>query len=99
DSWQQSEIVTRARAMQGVSTHSDWERSDTRLFGARTSGTCLLYDRQGKLTFHGGLTGARGEIGDNDGRHALENLPRDKSTPIGATPSYGCPLFEPNVKR
>lgn len=98
DSWQQSEIVSRARTIQGVTTHSDWERSDTHLFGARTSGTCLLYDRQGKLIFHGGLTAARGEIGDNDGRRALENLAQDKSTPIGATPSFGCPLFEPNIK-
>lgn len=40
-------------------------------FGAKTSGYVLAYDANGSLVFSGGITGARGHVGDNAGRQLL----------------------------
>jgi hypothetical protein len=37
-------------------------------FGVATSGTVVVYDRDGRLQFSGGITGSRGHVGDNIGR-------------------------------
>jgi len=43
---------------------------EARRFGAQTSGYALVYDARGIRRFAGGLTGARGHVGDNVGRRA-----------------------------
>jgi hypothetical protein len=40
-------------------------------FGAVTSGFVVVYDPRGALRFAGGITGSRGEVGDNIGRRQL----------------------------
>jgi hypothetical protein len=37
-------------------------------FGVATSGTVVVYDRDGTLQFSGGITGSRGHVGSNVGR-------------------------------
>jgi len=96
-SWQDSELWAQARGLKGVSCHADEGRYETTLFGARTSGTCLLYATDGRLLFRGGLTAARGESGASDGRRALARLALGLDSPVSATSSFGCPLFEPSA--
>src|SRR5688572_6142802 len=49
-----------------IVTDVDGRAADT--FGASTSGYVVVYDWKGRLAFSGGITGARGHAGDNDGR-------------------------------
>jgi hypothetical protein len=91
--WAKSELVEKANQIPGVTTHQDNARRETALFGAHTSGTCLLYDPTGQLVFDGGLTAARGHEGDNAGSESIINWVSG-NTGYPNTPVYGCPLFE-----
>lgn len=72
----------------------DMEGSAADTFGASTSGHVVVYDREGRLLFSGGITGARGHVGDNDGRRgllaALHGDDHDHEHPI-----FGCGLDDP----
>jgi hypothetical protein len=61
-------------------------------FGAKTSGHVVAYDEQGTLAFAGGITPARGHVGDNMGRRSLERVLAG-STAVDATRVVlGCSL-------
>ncbi len=62
-------------------------------FGAHTSGTVLLYDKEGRLRFRGGITGSRGQEGNNASAEALlASFREDKIQPV-STNVFGCSLF------
>lgn len=94
DSWRESGLYAIARRIPGVKAHTDASRRETELFRARTSGTCLLYDRDGRLLFHGGLTAARGHEGDNEGSRSIKAILMGKDVQHYETSVFGCPLFE-----
>jgi hypothetical protein len=48
----------------------------------------------GKLAYSGGLTGARGHEGDNDGERAVLALAGGRVPPRNQEPVYGCSLEE-----
>jgi hypothetical protein len=61
-----------------------------RRFGVRVSGQTMLFDASGRLRFSGGITGARGHAGDNDG---LRTLAAVVDAPLGSpryTSVFGC---------
>ncbi len=60
--WTHSATVAAARDMQGVTVVEDLHGTEANRFGASTSGDTVLYDGQGKLQFHGGITAARGHV-------------------------------------
>lgn len=64
-----------------------------RRFGALTSGQTYLYDEHGKLVFQGGITPARGQMGDNAGSRAILSYLTSRSRDTELTPAYGCSLF------
>jgi hypothetical protein len=83
-----------AAAMPGVAPVAD-AGAERRRFRVYTSGETLLYAPDGRLLFHGGITGGRGHSGDNPGRSAVEALLRDPAFAAGKSPHgpvYGCPL-------
>jgi hypothetical protein len=59
-----------------------------------TSGQAFLYDAWGHLLFSGGITAARGHIGDNMGRRSVASLVSGKPSALTSTPVFGCPLIE-----
>ena len=59
-----------AAEIPGVEVVSDEDDAQSAAFGAAVSGQTLLYDREGRLIFSGGITAARGHAGDNAGRSA-----------------------------
>ena len=61
-------------------------------FGARTSGQVLLYDKQGKLVFSGGITSARGHFGDSFGKSAIISFINHNHLEHKSTPVFGCAL-------
>lgn len=93
-SWSESDLIATAHSIPGVTVHVDRDRRETKLFHARTSGSCCLYDADGRLIFQGGLTVARGHEGDNDGARTILKMLKDIEAPVCKTPVFGCPLFE-----
>jgi hypothetical protein len=84
---------------------TDAHGAESRRFGSATSGQVLLYDPAGRLVFAGGITPARGDMGDSFGRETLMAATAAGASPAtGAattnltprTPVFGCPLFAPN---
>jgi len=92
--WRNSTLYKSAIRIPGVTVESDLDRQEASLFGARTSGYCLLYGADGKLQFQGGLTATRGHEGANDGAHAIQSALSGSNNSLRATPVFGCPLFE-----
>lgn len=84
-----------AAAVQGVNVLPDPKGVEARVFQALTSGRTLLYSAAGRLLFAGGITGARGHAGDNDGSAAVSALLRGGKAERLTTPVFGCPLFSP----
>lgn len=73
------------------------EAKQLKLYGARTSGQCFLYDANGRLLFSGGLTAGRGNEGQSAGMEALHNRLAGKPSATTA-PVYGCALTTPEAK-
>jgi len=74
EAWARTGNWRTACALPGVVVSADPLGATARAFGASTSGQVLLYDRDGALRFAGGITGARGQQGDNAGEAALRSL-------------------------
>jgi len=99
--WEQARAPARASTIPGLSVTWDEKGELAQQFGARTSGHVLLYGIQGELQFEGGITPARGQVGENPGQQVLQTLISKSSPPadlanssiVISTPIYGCPLF------
>jgi hypothetical protein len=90
-----SELWQRASRIAGVHLEKDPAGKEARRFGARTSGETQLYGPDGRLLFHGGITVARGHVGDNPGQTSIVNLVSQRlqaDSPI-TTPVFGCALW------
>lgn len=86
-----TDLRRQAEAIPGVLVATDDNGDAARRFGAATSGETLLYAPNGRLLFHGGLTGSRGHEGDNAGLSAVTAWLHGASGPSQA-PVYGCPM-------
>jgi hypothetical protein len=94
--WSNTDLVKTARAIPGVRVILDDNGKLTRRFGAKTSGHTLVYATGGKLSFSGGITGARGHFGDNAGLDAALNAVENGRGDTRSTRAtvFGCNLFE-----
>jgi hypothetical protein len=91
--WGDDDLATTAKAIPGVTVMDDIDGVEAARFGAVTSGHTVLYDGEGNLRFSGGITGARGQAGDNSGRQTILSA-LDHAIDDGArTPVFGCPLL------
>ena len=97
EDWSLTDLWRSAETIPGVSVHRDAGAVEARRFHAATSGQTLLYDRQGKLLFEGGITAARGHAGDNPGRDAVAALLKHRVTLRLSTPVFGCSLLDPGT--
>lgn len=97
--WVETDLWRSAAAMPGVTVHRDEAGIEARRFGCETSGQALLYGREGRLMFQGGITSARGHAGDNIGRSAVEALLFQGQARQTQTPVFGCPLFAPTDEK
>lgn len=92
-------VWKRSAETPGVFIHIDQEGLQTKQFGALVSGKVMVFDTQGKLSFHGGITDSRGHEGENAGRKQIISLILDKVSGKGlvmkTTPVFGCLLFDP----
>lgn len=89
--WQSTDLWQAVKQIPGVLAVNDDGKEGHR-FGAETSGQTFLYAPSGSLLFEGGITRARGHLGESVGRAAiLASLNGD--TTSGDAPVFGCPLF------
>jgi len=87
-----STLWQQAAAIPGVGVSLDADGAEARRFSAFTSGQVFLYDARGRLLFCGGITGGRGQEGDNPGRSAIVALLNGDTRAPGNTPVFGCAL-------
>ena len=76
---QTASLWKRAAAMLDAAVFNDGLGRETALFGGAVSGEAMLYDPQGKLMFHGGITASRGHEGDNPGSDSIRALVRGET--------------------
>lgn len=91
-SWVQGSLWEKARAIPGVEVLADPNGKEIDLFAAKTSGQTLLYDTDGSLIFSGGITAARGHMGDSRGRAFIISWLDGKEKSNLITPVFGCAL-------
>ncbi|HKX83686.1 MAG TPA: hypothetical protein VJL58_05680 [Pyrinomonadaceae bacterium] len=91
--WEKTDTWTNAAAIPGVTVIRDDQGLESELFGAQTSGQSMLFSKEGKLLFKGGITIARGQEGYSAGATAIAALVNNEPAPLAETNVFGCPLF------
>lgn len=95
ESWVEEALWKKAQEIPGVQTVLDEGGVEAERFGAQTSGQVFLYDKKGALVFRGGITPARGHMGDSDGRNAILSFVSTGDSKLSSTPVFGCSLKNP----
>lgn len=91
--WHETALWRQAHAIPGSVLMLDAGGQQAALFGAHTSGEVLLYDRDGRLSFHGGITPARGHEGDNVGAERIVALLTGGTSERREGAVFGCALL------
>lgn len=94
--WTNTDLWRTASRIEGAHALVDADGIESDRFGALTSGHVVLYNSDGRLEFSGGITGARGHIGDNLGLKRILALLRGEPTDRPDSPVFGCPLHSEN---
>jgi hypothetical protein len=92
--WQGSEVWRTAHSIPGVTVVADPSELEARCFGARTSGHVVIYGPDGALRFSGGITAARGHVGENDGVDRALAAIGSPGRVASGSPVFGCALDE-----
>jgi hypothetical protein len=95
DDWSDTDRWRRAAEIPGVTPVLDDGGGLASEFGSFTSGHALLYAPDGRLLYSGGITGARGHDGDNEGRRDILALIAGAAPTSHRQPIYGCGLHDP----
>jgi hypothetical protein len=96
ESWTHSSSWNYAASIPDVRVVLDKDSREAERFGVLASGHVLLYGTDGTLRFGGGITPARGRVGDNAGRAALAALQTGQRPARTRTPLFGCLLPTPS---
>lgn len=92
DGWERTGLWDSAAAIPGVTVMTDRDGAWSARFGAITSGQTCAFDPQGRLVFSGGITPARGHMGDNAGSDAIGELVLGREPLRASSPVFGCAL-------
>jgi len=92
NSWEKTDLCRWAEAIPGARIAFDPGGAEARRFAAATSGEVVVYSRDGRLVFSGGITGSRGHEGDNTGKSAVLEALNDGGAEYQTTPVYGCSI-------
>ena len=96
DLWWSSSFLTRAARLPNAHLVRDPGGVETAIFGARVSGTVLLFDPAGNRLYAGGVTMSRGHAGDNVGLQAVTSLLVDHDADVPSIPPLGCVMVREN---
>ncbi|MBV8518211.1 MAG: RedB protein [Acidobacteria bacterium] len=89
--WERGSVLDAASRLRRVHVIIDEDGKEAKRFGGYTSGTILLYDRQARLRFAGGITSLRGHSGINKGREDVIRI-ATSGNGNGAHPVFGCAI-------
>lgn len=92
DLWWSSPFLDRIARLPNARMVRDPGGVETDLFGARVSGTVLLFDSAGNRLYAGGVTMSRGHAGDNVGLQAVTKLLGDHRASVSPIPPLGCEM-------
>ena len=90
--WVPNALWKAAQSLERASVRWDDDGQEARRFGAEVSGYALLYSRDGRLLFHGGITGSRGHEGGNYGLDELIHSMNSNRPAHASTQVFGCAL-------
>ncbi|HEY0792917.1 MAG TPA: hypothetical protein VGD78_17765 [Chthoniobacterales bacterium] len=90
--WSRTDLWRWAGSIAGVTALRDPDGTQAQLFGAETSGQTVVYDSGGNVVFTGGITSARGHVGESEGSDAIEALLGGDKPRLRTTPAFGCAL-------
>lgn len=96
--WARSALWEAASAIPGLIVEQDTEGREAQLFHGTTSGHTVLYGLGGERLFDGGITPARGHVGDSFGLQALTELligTKGERGQSARAPIFGCAIHEP----
>ena len=95
ESFLQTSLTSTVGRLSRAEVIVDRDQIEAKRFGVSTSGQVLLYDRDARLTFAGGITASRGHEGDNRGTAAIREIFRAAQSPACCQGNavYGCDLF------
>ena len=88
----QSDLWVRATKIAGVTPVLDRDGSAAAAFHAQTSGHVVVFDRDGRNIFRGGITSARGHEGDNPGAARVIALLTNGTADRTESPIFGCSM-------
>ncbi|MBI3507638.1 MAG: RedB protein [Proteobacteria bacterium] len=91
ESWRGGASRRTASAIPGVRVLDDEDGRTAKLFGAHASGHTLLYGRDGRLLFSGGITASRGQEGDSVGADAIHALASGRAS-ASSSSVFGCSI-------
>jgi len=98
DAWSDSGTSKTARSLSGVTVVMDDNGTEADRFGALTSGHTVLYSSAGTLEFSGGITAARGHVGENSGEQSVLSLVATGKSDSSSHEVYGCGLHDPEPR-
>jgi hypothetical protein len=86
-----------AAAIPGIQVRHDANGEEIERFQAWVSGQTMLYDREGRLVFSGGITNARGLEGYSRGEQEIIRIVTGRSVAgVATTAVFGCSLHDPD---
>ncbi|QDU74045.1 hypothetical protein Pan97_10480 [Bremerella volcania] len=92
--WEDTSKVRQALEIPHVKITNDIDGQLANMFGALTSGHSLLYSRDGRRVFSGGITPARGHEGENLGRNSIVQYVLNGEVSCEKTNVFGCPIID-----
>ncbi|HEY7089336.1 MAG TPA: hypothetical protein VH518_14665 [Tepidisphaeraceae bacterium] len=96
---QHSATWDSASAIPGVKVIADVGGRLSAQFGAQTSGQVYAFDPRGELLFCGGITPARGHMGDSVGTDAIREILHGRAASQHEAPVFGCALGKPPLQQ
>lgn len=88
----QGDLYKQCQQIDGLTIVEDRDAVEADLFAARTSGQLYIYDKDGQLSFSGGITAGRGHEGDSLGLDRAREILSMKTGEKTVCPTFGCPL-------
>ncbi|MBS1956295.1 MAG: RedB protein [Cyanobacteria bacterium SZAS-4] len=95
--WEKTELWKTASAVENITPQIDIDGQKAKSYRVVTSGEVLLYDASERLVFSGGITGARGHVGDNLGEDTIEKILTKHFNTAGqkfSAPVFGCRIMK-----
>ena len=95
DTWTHTDLWEAAGSIPGVVRVVDADGREAHRFGIQTSGETLVYARDRRLAFAGGITAGRGHLGENAGADAVAAILAGREPEIRHSAVYGCAIDDP----